>query len=256
MSCRTEVADFWDSVLEGWRADPELKDVPEVLREWRKSYAGEVDLRHYPEGFVGDLRGEQREPRIVVLGLNPGIGYEPLTGAHGKWVQAIKEHSYSRSSQHRVPFENADWRKLHNGKDSLYWVRLINFARRWFGDDRAGVADVLNFEMFPFHSNNLKANIRPPNDIIDRFVWAPLQEMEAKVVFAFGKPWHEVCANLLGNPIASYGPRALGDKTNGNWQVKVFSFEKKHIVVSSQQGFSGPPGPNNIEGLRSVVERL
>lgn len=162
MSCRTEVADFWDSVLEGWRADPELKDVPEVLREWRKSYAGEVDLRHYPEGFVGDLRGEQREPRIVVLGLNPGIGYEPLTGAHGKWVQAIKEHSYSRSSQHRVPFENADWRKLHNGKDSLYWVRLINFARRWFGDDRAGVADVLNFEMFPFHSNNLKANIRPP----------------------------------------------------------------------------------------------
>ena len=102
-----------------------MRDLPDPLPRWRRSYDGEVDLSAYPEAFIGDLRGEKREPRIVVLGLNPGIAYPELQGFEGVWTCAARKDTYSRSSKHRVPFENGDWRKLHNGKDSRYFVNLV-----------------------------------------------------------------------------------------------------------------------------------
>jgi hypothetical protein len=80
-----------------------MTDLPEPLRRWRNCYAGKVDLGGYPDGFVGDLRGEQSEPRLIVLGLNPGVAYPGLQGPHGEWTQAIKKLTYSRSSLQRVP---------------------------------------------------------------------------------------------------------------------------------------------------------
>jgi len=251
---RTRVADFWDSVLKGWRADPHMRDLPEVLRRWRRSYDGEVDLGAYPEAFIGDLRGEKCEPRLVVLGLNPGIAYPELQGFDGEWTDAARSLTYSRSSEQRVPFGNEAWRRLHGGGDSPYFIKLDRFARRWLREPRAGVADILNMEMFPFHSEKKTHNIRPPQDIIENYVWAPLQELETKIIFAFGADWVSVCNNLP--LIASYGPyegqRDLDDATNGNWQVNVYSLGDKRIVASWQTGHAGPPA-KNIDEFRRVV---
>jgi hypothetical protein len=253
MSHRARVSDFWDDVLEGWRADPGMADLPEPLRQWRNGYRGKVDLDGYPEGFLGDLRGEQREPRVVVLGLNPGIAYPELQGPNGEWTHLARKLTYSRSSPQRVPFENAAWRRRH-GRDSRYWVNLIRFTRRWLKDTQAGVADILNFELFPFHSKKLDYAIKPPRELIDNFVWAPLQEMRVPVAFAFGKDWGRVCTDLLGCPIASYGPgtQPLLDVTRGNWQVGVYPLGAKRIVVSWQNGYAGPPS-KNIDELRRIV---
>ena len=163
-----------------------MRDLPDPLPRWRRSYDGEVDLSAYPEAFIGDLRGEKREPRIVVLGLNPGIAYPELQGFEGVWTCAARKDTYSRSSKHRVPFENGDWRKLHNGKDSRYFVNLVRFAKSWLRDEKAVVADILNMEMLPFHSKKKTRDIRPPHDILENYVWAPLREMETEVIFAFG----------------------------------------------------------------------
>lgn len=258
MEHRTRVADFWDAVLDGWRADPSMADLPEPLPRWRESYQGQVDLTCYPEGFLGDLRGEQREPRLIVLGLNPGIAYPALQGPNGDWTQAIKRLNYSRSSEQRVPYNNTAWQRLH-GRNSAYWVKLVNFARRWLHKSRAGVPDILNFEMFPFHSKLLTHRIEPPGDIIESFVWKPLLEMETSVVFAFGRDWLPVCADLLGQPSASYGPggRPLNDMTNGDWRVNVYPLgEKRTVVVSWQKGYAGPPGHRNIDELRRVVSEV
>ena len=252
---RIQVADFWDDVLNNWRADPQMRDLPEVLRRWRQSYQGEVNLTAYPEAFIGDLRGEIREPRLIVLGLNPGIAYPELQGSNGIWTQAARKLTYSRSSELRTPFNNENWTRSHS-RDSRYFVLLDPFARRWLEDNSAGVADILNIEMFPFHSNRLTHKIRPPHDTIKSYVWAPLREMEEDVVFAFGADWVAVCENLP--LIASYGPyqwqRELKGPTYGNWQVNVYSLETKRVVVSWQKGFSGPPGDERIPELRRVVD--
>ena len=252
------MADFWDAVLDGWRADPNMADLPEPLPRWRGSYQGEVDLTGYPEGFLGDLRGEQREPRLIVLGLNPGIAYPSITGPSGQWTQAIRRLTYSRSSEHRVPYNDVAWRRMHRGRDSHYWVKIVNFARRWLREPRAGVADILNFELFPFHSPRLNGRIIPPRDIIESFVWKPLLEIETPVVFAFGSDWDRVCADLLGQRTASYGPGGLPlrDETRGNWQVNVYSLADKRILVSWQLGNAGPPGHRNIDALRQVVTEV
>ncbi|WP_165475270.1 hypothetical protein [Nitrobacter sp. Nb-311A] len=229
-----------------------MRDLPELLRIWRKSYKGEIDLLGYPEGFIGDLRGEKKEPRLVVLGLNPGVAHHELQGPEGEWTRVIRRLSYSRSLQERTPFQNPAWRKYH-GKDSRYWVNLVRFAKRWLGD-QAGLTDVLNFEMFPFHSKNLKHAITPPSDIIEAFVWSPLKEMETDTIFAFGRDWVSVCDKLLGQPLACFGRNALflGDETNGNWQVRIYPLEHKRVVVSWQNGYAGPPS-RNVEELRRVL---
>jgi hypothetical protein len=235
-----------------------MADLPDPLPRWRDSYRGEVDLTGYPEGFLGDLRGEEREPRLIALGLNPGVAYPPLQGPNGDWTQAIRRLTYSRSSEHRVPYNNAAWRRRHRGRDSHYWVKIVNFARRWLREPQAGVADILNIEMFPFHSRRLIGAITPPKDIIESFVWKPLLEFNTAHVFAFGSDWDPVCADLLGSPTASYGSgwTSLSDATNGNWRINVYPLAEKRIFVSWQQGYAGPPGLGNIDELRRVVDEV
>ncbi len=264
MGNRTRVADFWDDVHERWRGDLEMADLPEPLHRWRQAYQGIVDLSGYPEGFLGDLRGEKREPRILVLGLNPGVAYPELTGPDGKWTRIIKDKTYSRCSEQRVPYGDEDWKRVQ-GQDNPFWRNLVMFARRWLNNHRAGVADILCFEMFPFHSPNLTHAIRPPRNLIESYVWQPLREMGENVVFAFGKGWLNVCAECGLSHIASYGKTGedsygktrelLRDATNGNWQVEIYSLSKspgKRIVVSWQQGYAGPP-VQNIGELRRIV---
>jgi hypothetical protein len=254
MNHRKRVADFWDEVLEGWSGNATMSDLPEPLRIWRGSYKGEIDLGGYPEGFVGDLRGETREPRLVVLGLNPGIAYPELQGPNGDWTRAIRRLSYSRTLQERVPLNNAAWTK-HHGRDSRYWINLVRFTQKWLRDSQAGLVDMLNFEMFPFHSKSLTHCIKPPCDIIEAFVWSPLREMATDIAFAFGRDWVIVCDELLGQPMASYGSsgRYLNDATRGDWQVRVYRLQHMRVVVSWQKGYAGPPS-KNIEELRRVID--
>ena len=145
-----------------------------------------------------------------------------------------------------------------HSRDSRYFVLLDPFARRWLEDNSAGVADILNIEMFPFHSNRLTHKIRPPHDTIKSYVWAPLREMEEDVVFAFGADWVAVCENLP--LIASYGPdqwqRELKDPTYGNWQVNVYSLEMKRVVVSWQKGFLRPSWRRTDPGIASCRRRV
>ena len=84
-SRRQAVADFWDDVLTDWLEGGDALSPP--LDRWNANYAGTgkgaVDLDHYPDPYVGDLRGVHAEPRLVVLGLNPGIGYPALQARDG-----------------------------------------------------------------------------------------------------------------------------------------------------------------------------
>lgn len=203
---RRDVADFWDEQLERWCGGD--RDVPPELRTWYDAYAstgkGAVDLGHYPDPYVGDLRGQGAEPRLVLLGLNPGEGYGPLQGPEGVWTRRIREQGYSRCSR-RSPAEDRDEWIAHHGKPSKYWQNVERFARRWLRDDGASAADVLNLELYPWHSVGLTGAPSPPADIVKQFVLDPVQEVDVPEVLAFGKPWFAVCEQLGLPKLAHFG---------------------------------------------------
>ena len=257
-TAREHVADFWDGVLAEWLRGSDALRPP--LDAWIASYhgtgAGAVDLSHYPDPYVGDLRGTGREPRLVVLGLNPGIGYDSLQSRDGTWAERIRQQGYSRCSS-RSPAEDPEtWVALH-GKESRYWANLVRFAQRWLGDPRADVGDILNFELYPWHSAKVTGPMQPPPALLREFVWDPIAEIDTQQVFAFGADWFGVCEDLGLPCLAKYGagrPFPSG-ATYQDWRLGIYELPSgQHVVVSAQPGYAGPPGLPRLEVMRGLVD--
>ncbi len=185
MSARERVADLWDEVVATWEPGQDAWRSP--LDDWFKSYGGRgsgaVNLDQYPDPWVGDLRGLVRQPRLVVLGLNPGVGYDELQGPTGIWTRRILQAGYSHCLHRSPPEDPASWLAVHK-KQSVYWVRVEHFARRWLVDPSASHSDVLNFELYPWHSLRLTGGLASPPAIVREFVLEPVAEVAVPRVFA------------------------------------------------------------------------
>lgn len=257
-SHRARVADFWDHVLAGWH--PGDAHLTPTLMRWYASYAGQsdgaVDLSHYPDPYVGDLRGLRAEPRLVFLGLNPGIGYDRLQGDSGTWTERIRRVGYSHCFE-RSPAEDADtWKAMHGGKESVYWRNVVRFAQRWLDDTDVEVSDLLNLELYPWHSKKITGTMRPPVDLIDDLVWQPVQEITVNEVFAFGRVWLDVCRDLDLEEIGTWGPdtEPVPGSTMRHWRVSLFRLPSGQLVVaSSQMGSAAPPGAERTAVLKRLV---
>jgi hypothetical protein len=256
-SARAIIADFWDEYLANWLAGD--RAIPPDLRPWADSYRGKgkgaVDFEHYPDPYVGDLRGLRVEPRVIVLGLNPGVGYDQLQSPEGTWARRIAETSYS-SCFLRSPAEDpAVWTALH-GKPSPYWAKIIRFAQRWLDDSAVTVRDVLNFELYPWHSFGLTASIKPPPEVVDRFVWQPVQDAAVNEVFAFGQDYFGVCEKLGLPLVAAYGfggePFPIEDGARRRLATYLLP-SGQLVVVWKHQGSASPPGADWLEVMRACV---
>ena len=106
---RREVADFWDDYLRRWLDSDEDRPQDEPLNRWFEAYAGPLDLWAYPDPFVGNLRGGggRREPKIVVLGVNPGSALPQLQARGGTWARNVRADGFSRCFR-RSPEEDPD----------------------------------------------------------------------------------------------------------------------------------------------------
>ena len=99
----------------------------------------------------------------------------------------------------------------------------------------------------------------PPADLIDRFVWAPVQEIDVPVVLAFGAAWFGIVESLGLPAVVRYGaagepfPQPVG----GGWRLAAYRLPSGQLaVVSSQQGYAGPPGASRTEVMRSLLADL
>jgi hypothetical protein len=242
VSHRDRIADFWDALTADWLAggDP----MPDPLPRWHASYqgrgAGLVTRDAFAEPYGGDLRGS---PRMVVLGLNPGAARLDFQARDGIYAEAIrKSGSLSAWKAFADCYMDEEWSRVY-GPNRYGW-NMVRFARRWLEDDEILARDLLTLELYPWHSSRITAKMAPPADIIDAFVWQPLAEVDAEFIFAFGKPWLEVCRRLELPETGRWGRGGidLGSHVAARSAVTFALPSGQWVVVSWQSGYAGPPG--------------
>jgi hypothetical protein len=252
MSAVKRVADFWDEVTEKWLGggDP----LPDPLPRWYASYsgrgAGQVTREAFAEPYVGDLRGA---PKAVTLGLNPGQAFLDFQGRHGIYADHIRELGSYSAWAAPFPYLGEKWSQI-NGLNRYAWSRL-RFARDWLDDRDLAPRELLTLELYPWHSTRVTAAIAPPREIVESFVWQPLADIEVDFVFAFGKPWLEVC-EALGLPEYGRwgkGGSDLGSSVASRTAVAFALPSGQSVVVLWQAGYAGPPTRRDALRLR---ERL
>lgn len=243
------MADYWDDVLARWVEGD--RDLPFNLRRWLASYSGKgdgaVDLSVFPEPYIGRMVGAP--PALVMLGLNPGGPAPDFQGKDGIYTERIRATSY-REWAASGPYTDEVW-EAANGRNKYQRDRLA-FARRFTGNENVQPSDLLFIELLPFHSRRVTAAIQPPADVLDRFVFAPIAELEAQHVFAFGKPWHGA-ARALG--------LGVGMALSVEWsapgrEARTYRLPGgKRLVVVTQPGYAGPPGAVDTSALLSALRK-
>ncbi len=247
MGARDEVVGYWDEVLARWVSGDH--DLPLELRRWLASYSGTgdgaVDLTVFPEPYIGRLAGAM--PSLVMLGLNPGAPSAAFQALDGIYTTRIRDSSY-REWAASGPYVDTEWEAEH-GRNKYQRDRLA-FARRFTRDDSVRPTDVLYLELYPFHSRRVTGPIVPAPDLLDRFVFAPLSELDVEHVFAFGKPWHKAAQSIgLG-----VGMHMSVEWTAPGREARTYRLPGgKTLVVISQPGYAGPPGAADTEALVSTL---
>ena len=145
---RGELAAFWDEQLVRWLRGDVLSP---RLDRWRAAYSAPIQEWAFPEPFIGDMLGS---PRIVLLANNPGVAYPELQARDGVLASRIRELGFTAWAATR-PFEGREspWVQLR-GEIAHNWDR-IRFAQRFLGDESFSRFDLLNLELYPWHSPRL-----------------------------------------------------------------------------------------------------
>ena len=252
MSAREEVADFWDEIIRRWLAgeDP----MPDPLPRWFASYNGRgdgaVSREAFAEPYGGDLRGQAP---IVMLGLNPGRADFDFQGRDGLFAADIRKLGSYSAWMRTWPYLAPRWEATKGY--NRYTRSRLEFGRRWLEKPDLQLEDLLLMELYPWHSTNVTAAIRPPAEIIDRFVWQPLAEHPAESIFAFGKPWLDVCRDLKLSEVGRWGSggKPFGSRVASR-ALAVFELPSgQWVVVAWQSGYAGPPGREDALRIRETL---
>jgi len=222
---------------------------------WSKAYRGQgdggVEWDALPEPYLGPL---DRQPRAVFLALNPGASSPKMQSATGVLADEIRRMGSYRAWAASWPYLRDIWVE-HKGENKHHTSRL-KFMQRWLDQPGLKAKDMLSFELFPWHSPRLTAPIRPDPRVIREFVFAPIEELDAPPIFAFGAPWFslleeklelQVCARLGvgGDP---YPTQAAGRS------VVVFSLPSGATVIAlKHRGSAGPPSASETVLLREAL---
>lgn len=230
---------------------PHRTSITATFADGFSSYAGSgrgaVTTQALPEPYIGPLDPVHGEPRVVALGLNPGEADPAFQGRDGVFAREMTERSGYAAWAVTEPYLREPWRSRH--RPNRYHLALRDFARRWTGDGDARSRDVLVFELYPWHSDKVTATMAPSSDLIDRYVWAPIANCDAPVVFAFGAQWQRVATDLrlpeerLDHTLSVAARRA-----------RVFRLPSgQRLAVVWQAGYNGPPGAPDVALLKAAL---
>ncbi len=256
---RRRVANFWDRHVAAWLSGADPMDGP--LPGWFGSFAGTgrgaVTSEGFVEPYIGDLRGTHGEPRLVILGLNPGQYFPAMQSRTGVFAEEIRQlGSYSAWAASQ-PYHREPWWSFRGGSN-VYFTSRLAFTAAWLGDPAATFHDLLIFELYPWHSTAVTAPMQPPGVIIDEFVWRPVSEIATGHVFAFGKHWANLAERLDLPTVARLG--ADGEpygSTVPSRAVRVHRLPSNQLlVIEWHSGSAGPPRRDETELLHHTIKIL
>jgi hypothetical protein len=249
MSARSHAIERWDDYIHDWLTRPSPPPLSPLLAEWFDSYRGSVTEKAMPEPYGGQWDA----PRMVILGINPGEADLTFQGRDGIFAGQIAELGSYSAWAATDPYRLPPWESRHG--INVYGRAQLNFVRRWTEDEELSAADLLTVEMYPWHSKNVTAAMRPPAAVLQEFVWAPLAEVDSPLFFAFGAGWTLMCEQLGLKPESRWGPggKDLGSKVKSRSVVTYRLSTGQRVVVCWQQGYAGPPGTEDVQRLRVVL---
>jgi len=108
---------------------------------------------------------------------------------------------------------------------------------------------ITNFELYPWHSAAVTARIRPDIDLIDRFVWQPVRELQAPV-FAFDAAWHTYLEEIPSLRVVTH----LEPNDELSHKVTALTDDRGLLIVAiSHRGGAMPPRTASVARLREVI---
>lgn len=218
-----------------------------MARRVRSTGRGEVTTEAFPEPYIGPLSPDRGEPRVVALGLNPGEADISFQGRGGVFEQEIVDQGGYAAWASTAPYLREPWRSAH--RHNRYSADLRTFAQRWTLDASVRSEDVLVFELYPWHSDKVTAEIHVDPQVIEKFIWEPLAEIDTDTVFAFGKDWAAVALDL-----GLAETRAAVRFAVPSRRLRTFELRSgQRLAIVWQPGYSGPPGENDVEALREAL---
>ena len=232
------MSDFWDAHTAAWLAgeDPLTGNLSRWFRSYEGTGRGAVTRDGFVEPYQGDLLGREGQPRVVILGLNPGQYFPDLQSRQGLFAAEIKQAGSYSAWVRDHPYDNKTWLARH--RPNRYYLARLGFTHRWLCDPAATYNAMLIFEMYPWHSTGLTGHIHPPPDVIDQFVWQPIRETGIEHVFAFGAPWARL-ARLLDLQVLDVlgrGGRDYGSDVASR-TVTLFALPGGQTLVAESQTF-------------------
>lgn len=253
---RKGVTRFWDDYINRWLDGDD--SLPSPLDDWFWSYRGTgrgaPTLAGMPEPYGGDLAGIDHEPRLVLLGLNPGAFSETFQSRTGIFSDEVRETGSHSRWLTSWPYLREPWTQ-HFPRPIPYVANRILFAQRWLEDPGASLKDLLTFEMYPWHSTIVNAPMKPSDGVLRDFIWEPLSEFNVDLIWAFGADWRKQ-AELLELPLIEnlgYRGRDYGSRVESR-AVRVYGLPTgQRLVVEWHKGGAGPPAADEVEPLRQAL---
>jgi hypothetical protein len=259
VQARQRVSDYWDTHVARWLAGDDSLD--RDLERWFGSYRGrgrgEVTRDGFVEPYQGDLAGFATEPKVVILGLNPGAFLPTLQCREGSFSNEIRERGPYSAWVREHPYDGPTW--LAQRKPNGFYLARLNFTRRWLRMAAADYNAMLLFELYPWHSTGVTGPMRPDGSTINAFVWEPISEIAVDYVFAFGQPWARLADAELGLPCLARLGRGGDDYGSAvaSRAVRIHQLPSgQRLVVEWHSGSAGPPNADEVEVLRAVLSRL
>lgn len=210
-----------------------------------------VEWEAFPEPYVGPL---DRRPHAVFLALNPGRSSPEMQSAKGVLANEIRRLGSYRAWAASWPFLRDIWIR-HKGRNRHHASRL-EFMRSWLDQPELCARDMLGFELYPWHSTRVTAPMRPDPGVIREFVFAPIEELGAPPIFAFGAPWFSMLEDHLRLPVITrlgIGGRPYPTRVRDRAAI-VFSLPSGAVVIAvKQRGYVGPPSASETLVLREAL---
>ena len=199
------------------------------------------------------------KPRLVTLGLNPGAADFGFQGRDGRFTRQVEADGYAAWAR-SDPYGSELWETHNEVNKPRRSGRRVNphrearlhFARSWLSDESVAGRDLLMLELYPWHSKQWSGRYRPPDDVLQDFVWWPLAELQVDVVFAFARRWFDMAQDLGLTLQRELGP---GDFTAKSRRAAVFAlpYRGQRLGVVWQPPYAGPPGAEDARRLRELL---